>query len=62
MKKILFATLVALSIPLVSCTSEAVETNTNSSNLTNNQNEMVLNQKPGDSIGGQGGQTPPPRP
>jgi len=62
MKKILFATLIALSITFVSCTSDAIEGVKNSSNMSNPHNEMLLTQKPGDSTGGQGGQTPPPKP
>lgn len=62
MKKILFATLVVLSISSVSCTSDAIDSNTDSNNMSNNHSTMLLNQKNGDSIGSQGGTTPPPPP
>lgn len=62
MKKNLFATLVVFSITLVSCTSDAEETNNDKNNQTNVHSELVQTQKAGDSIGGQGGNTPPPPP
>lgn len=62
MKKIFFATLVAVSITFVSCTNNAIEKNTYIKNISNQHSEMLLNQKHCDSIGGQGGNTPPPPP
>ena len=66
MKKILFATIVALSITFISCTTDAtegtIEETTNSNNNTINQGNVLLNQKPSDTIGGQAGNTPPPPP
>jgi len=51
-----------LSITSVSCTSDAIDSNTDSNNMSNNHSTMLLNQKNADSIGSQGGQTPPPPP
>lgn len=62
MKKIFFAAIAALSISFTSCTNDAIEENAINDNITNHHNEMLLNQKPGDSTGGQGGQIPPPPP
>jgi hypothetical protein len=62
MKKILFAAVVVFSITLVSCTSDATETNNGKTNLSNVHNELVQTQKNADSTGGQGGTTPPPKP
>ncbi|MBY0486210.1 MAG: hypothetical protein K2P85_03320 [Flavobacteriaceae bacterium] len=62
MKKIIFATLVVFSITFVSCTSDALDANTDSNNISNNHNEIGSTQKPADTTGGQGGQIPPPPP
>jgi len=62
MKKIFFAAIAALSISFTSCTNDAIEENTNSENISNQHSEMLLNQKHGDSTGGQTGNTPPPPP
>ena len=62
MKKIIFATLVIFSITFVSCTSDAVDTNTDANNISNNHSDMLSTQKPADTTGGQGGNTPPPPP
>jgi len=62
MKKILFTAVVVFSITLVSCTSDATETNNNKNNVSNVHSELLQTQKNGDSIGGQGGTIPPPPP
>lgn len=62
MKKIFFAAIAALSITLVSCTNDAIEENVSNANISNHHTEMLLNQKPGDTTGGQTGNTPPPPP
>ena len=62
MKKIFFATIVAISFGLVSCTSDAVETKSGSNQVNNSSNNTIVNLKTEDSIGGQGGLTPPPPP
>lgn len=62
MKKIFFAAIATLSISFTSCTNDAIEENASNDNITNHHSEMLLNQKPGDSTGGQGGQIPPPPP
>jgi hypothetical protein len=60
MKKILFAIIAAVSISAVSCTSDALEQSTPSNGTVISNIDAPV--KPIDSTGGQGGQTPPPRP
>lgn len=62
MKKILFATLVALSITFVSCTSDAIGENTSTNNISSQNTEVLLFQKVMDTTGGQAANTPPPPP
>jgi len=62
MKKIFFSAIAALSISFTSCTNDAIEENASNDNISNYHSEMLLNQKPGDTTGGQGGQIPPPPP
>lgn len=62
MKKIFFATLVALAITFTSCTADALEETSANDNTSNYHSELLLNQKPADTTGGQGGNIPPPPP
>lgn len=62
MKKIIFATLVVLSVTSISCTSDAIEESTSANSFSNQHNEMLLTQKPGDTTGGQAGNIPPTPP